>query len=700
MNLKTIMNVIIIAGGTIVMHADTKEQESLLRWSDFALEQINEQLGTAYAPGRGHWSIQANSTSFAALAVAGKKKEALQVLDYIVSNHVSSGTGKQWGESWISALAIERMMHGIELLKDDISPETQAKIKKMMIREADWLLDKYEVVAAIDNKTGKNKPESNIWNGCILHRTALMYPELPRAAEYRKKGTLFLLNGISIPSDAKSIYEYDGKALKDWHIGANFTEEMGLNHHGYMNVGYMVICLSNIAMFHFACKENGWQAPEALYHNTEKLWKLVKLLTCEDGRLWRVGGDTRVRYCYCQDYAVPMWLFAADYLKDKDAEKYLENWRKIVSNEQDYNGNGSFLGKRLTELYDASPLYYLRLEGDRAVTLSMYLKWRGLCNKKSLEDKYSECGGWYDSFHGAAVERSQKRLVSWVWEAAGKASCQMAPADSSDMLEWTWNGIGKIEGSGFRNYPRIIQKKLTKTDGGFYSSGILEWVSEGDPAEGTGPEQVEITAQEYIAAFALPDDRTMVIVQKAVKRGDGFLKTVKGVFWQMPNDIYNDSKRTYLANGKTFIVKGGDQGSKGILKLGDSVCIDGKINLELLSGGESLSLYSPGKRQVKINGDSKTYGRSGGNLYCDEICSPCKDAFSFYKDGTVLFENVFVVSLKDGEAAYEKYLKHDENKLSIELKSKKEVYLMNVEFIDKAGKEQDLCNSDFSVKSR
>ena len=86
----------------------------------------------------------------------------------------------------------------------------------------------------------------------------------------------FLLNGICLPDEAKSEKIIKGKPLSEWNVGANFFESFALNHHGYLNVGYMVICLSNIAMIHFAYKKRGLKAPEELYHNAYGLWQLIK----------------------------------------------------------------------------------------------------------------------------------------------------------------------------------------------------------------------------------------------------------------------------------------------------------------------------------------------------------------------------------------------------------------------------------------
>lgn len=608
----------------------------------------------------GHWSQQTNTTSFAAIAVLAAAPEldeaaigmsrrqllecALKLMRFSLRTHLA-GTekaldGQSWGLTWISPLCIERMMHGIEAINEHLTPEDHESLKKVLLAESDWHLDHYEIVGEIDGTKGKNRPESNIWNGCVLFRTAMMYPDAPRRKEYLEKANRFLLNGISIPADAADMTMIDGKPVKDWHVGPNFTENFGLHHHGYLNVGYMVICLSNIAMLHFSFKGRGLTAPDALYHHVPELWRLIKLCTFSDGRLWRIGGDTRLRYCYCQDYAIPMWLLMKDKYGEDIAEME-EGWLKQVAREQDGNADGSFLGTRLAEFNDKSPLYYHRLEGDRAVTVSMAAYWRSKYNNFASAPKpvvSPACGGWYDSFHGGMLEKGKRRSASWVWEAALRPAGTCIPSDSSDLAEWSWNMVGEISGLGLINYAEIKEHLDVKFSGGFRTAGRLTWHSDSHLAEG---QENEITAIENVAAFALPDDATMVVFQRAKAENLTWLKSVKGLFYNVPNDLYNGYVRNYTCDGKDMSVKGGvNQKQEKIAIYGNDVTVDHKLTISGIYGIDGLSINRPGCRQVEYFG--KTYGRAGRNLYCDQICHPDTGKQACHPD-TVLFDQGFAV---------------------------------------------------------
>ena len=107
-------------------------------------------------------------------------------------------------------------------------------------------------------------------------------------------------------------------------------------------------------MLHFNFRERGQTAPPELYHHAEDLWRIVKNFIFPDGRLLRIGGDTRARYTYCQSYAIPMWLLAADLFHDREAAQFERNFLEIMRKEQNDNGDGSFFSKRLDNIRETS----------------------------------------------------------------------------------------------------------------------------------------------------------------------------------------------------------------------------------------------------------------------------------------------------------------------------------------------------------
>jgi hypothetical protein len=583
--------------------------------------------------GHEHWAVQAQATAFGALAVADADA-ALPLLRYLLATH-TAGTrpcvnGQAWGHSWISGLALERCVHGVAALRPHLTAADGAALRAVLLSEADFLLDGYPVVAAIDAATGHNKPESNIWNGALLYRAAQCYPDAPRAARYRDKAAALLLNGISVPADADDPTPYHGRPVSAWHVGPNFTPGYGLHHHGYLNLGYMVICLSNIAMCHFNCRALGVPAPPELYHHAEALWRQVKALTFPDGRLWRIGGDTRVRYCYCQDYAVPMWALAHDLWGDPDAAAFAAGWRAQVAHEQAGNADGGFLTARLASLAGVSPLYYCRLEGDRAVTQAMGALWLPDGDAPATATP----AAWRDDFHGAAMVRG-RRLASWVWQAAERPAGTVAPADRSDLTEWGWNLAGLVRGAGCTARAEVLTAHVAPCNGGFLTSGTYRWVAGDNPAEGTGKEPVAL-ARTIVAA--LPDDATVLVLQRAVTPAPVYLTEVAGLHLQVPNDLFNGGVRTYQFGDITHEIAGTADPVAETLTIGDRLGIEGRVHVQALFGGP-LQLRRPGTRRVNLHHHVPlAFSGVGASLYCDTVCLPYAAGLAFHAAGDTLYD--------------------------------------------------------------
>jgi hypothetical protein len=609
-----------------------------------------------------HWAIQANATAFTAFAClaadpntdsarTGMGRDelldtALGMLRFTVRGHLAGAgacaDGQRWGHSWISALCQERMQHGIEAIAQALDPRDLDGLRAMTLSEADWLLDNHPIAAALTGP--ENRPESNLWNGALLCRAATLYPDAPRAADYVERAHGFLLNAISVPADALSETVLAGRPLKEWHRGANFFDSYACNHHGYLNVGYIGITLSNIAMLHFFFRGLGQPAPESLYHHVDEVWPLFKACTFPDGRLLRIGGDTRVRYCYCQDYAIPIWLMLRDRLGDTDTEAFESGWLAQVAREQAENPDGAFLGRRLAAMARISPLYYTRLEGDRAVTLAMGACWRRRFAEfadRPIEAPVRPVSQWHDAYHGACLVRGPQRLVSWVWGAAEPPQGLCLPPDGSDLAEWRQNLAGRVAGLGMINGATVLRHAETPFSGGFVTSGRLRWKSEKLYAE--GEPDVE-TAVEDLAVAALPDGVTLLGLQRCGTLQRVLLAEVKGLLLSIPNDVQNGFQRTYASGAATVRFRGGDGKPAAWTAPESWLSVDQRLGVVSLYGGP-LTVLHPADARITIKAypwQAHTHV-AGGFLFVDQVCLVCRDAPGSYDRGKVLFDLGFAV---------------------------------------------------------
>ena len=651
--------------------------DSLLKWIGASREYLVEVDASRniwyYGTGDSVWGINTLDKALAAYTIASEYDEfdpeiagmsraearhiAHGMLRYAVETHLVGSLfltdGRKWGHTWISSLAFERIMHAVDILLPEAEKDVQDLFRKVQISECDWLCDEYEIVAErfnIIDKTGfiadygktnnRNKPESNAWNGSVLYRTAMMYPDAPRAEEYRKRGAKFFANAISVASDAQNQTVYEGETVADLFVGDNFFESYALDHHGYLNLGYAALTLSNVAMAHYAFRFRGLETPPAVFHHAKELWRYIKTCTFTDGTLCRVGGDARTRYCYCQDFMVPVLIFAKDVLRDPDAESMERAWMEKICYEQSLSGDGSYLAERCPALKEDSPLYYTRLESDRALAFSIGYQWNRLLGDTPEPDA-AEAGFipvLSEDYHGFAMGRSDKRMVSWCWRGAEGPTGLCVPPDHSDQAEYRHNMFPEIcSNSQVSELLKECEHSVALFDGGFLTIGRGENYALRFHAEAEADKHV---ADVFIAAAALPDDAGMIVMQYAKNLHRAWLKSVKPGYLLVQNDIFNNkNRRLTYENGVKLLLTGG--GDDALWDSGSTwMNFDDSLGVALCYGAPSLSLYRPSKRQIGISGRSFREEM----LYAEEVCLGAKTRSFWAAEGEIIVDAAFATA--------------------------------------------------------
>jgi hypothetical protein len=592
---------------------------------------------TYYGDGTNGWGTQTNQKALAALAAlatlpGGEPKwipTALAMLRYsleshlVGSYHLSDGEDMKWGHTWISPLGVERMMFGVDLLLPYMTEDDRALLRRMLISEADWHLTDWPVRAGL---VDWNFPESNMWNGALLLRTASLYPDCPNAAAYVDRGTDFLVNAVSVPSTSQEKTVYEGKTAAERFVGANFFESYATDHHHYMNVGYMVITLSNASMLYFHYRTRGLPVPPVLLHNLERLWQLVKSFLYEDGRLLRIGGDTRIRYCYCQDYLLQTLNMAAD-LWGEETDGWERGWIGQLMKERTYNGDGSFLSRRAEIFVERSPLYYTRLESDRASCIAFSAVHRHLFSD------FAEPAGrreippltvWSDAYHGSYLVREPGRYAAFTWRGAEGPSALCLPPEDSSLAEWKLNLTGAVTGNGSEENANMLS-----FGGRSFIGGFLTWGSYVSHTRGLLEEQIreEDTVRTQLVCAALPDGKTMIVMQYARAVKNCHITSASPLHLNIPNDVFNGFSRTYTE-------------SEG------RVTVDGRMTVIPAYGGR-LKILRPPYRQIGIRASQWVYP-TRGFLHADEISMDPIETPVFLAAGQIAFDIGAAVTLSRG----------------------------------------------------
>ncbi len=645
------------------MLATGKRALRLLEQWAIAAEQYWHSAGDGsmgcYGPGYKHWGVQSNWIYAGVMATlasqAGKSRKkryldrALSSLRFALATHVSSGRpgndGTCWGNTWISMLGIERAMHGLDGIRDEIPTSDQEALRRVLTSEADWLLrhasrGRWEGVAAgLWHSSGCNNPESNIWSGCLLWRVAGLYPDEPEAAAWKERAHQFLINGVSVAADAENHAIVAGLPVSRRHVGANFFPCYALDHHGYMNVGYMAICMSNAAMLHFDLRRANMEAPESLYHHQGDLWQVLRRMIFDDGRLARIGGDSRVRYAYCQEYLLVSLLFAADCLKDPHALGLAETQLSLIEHEAE-GGGGLFYSPRLASLRRRNPHYYTRLEADRACALAMLVNYLPLVrspSKPTLSFGESVAGGWEQATHGAVIHRSRQRFSSFAWRAHGLAQALCLPGGESSMAEWSFNLSPVVrmlgdDGSDPFAHRRLESFHISSFEGGFVTCGAVREGVNVHIDEGACCTDQALT---WIAFAALPDGMTCLCLQYVAAADDRlvYLAELKDMHLVVPNDIFNLSRRTlYWPAGQTVLTSPPECDEVRAYN-GSWLNIDNKLAVIALHGADRILVDRSAQRRA---------GRYQ-SLFTEEICLQVRRELAQCRPGEVLSDVGFAV---------------------------------------------------------
>jgi len=642
-----------------------------------------------YGTGYDAWGVQTNQKYVSALAVLGTLGEqtrlvppdvcrrardrALAALRFSLWSHVSGDgactDGTQWGHTWISGLGIERMMHGVYLLEPDMDDDDRAALRRVLASEADWIIEGYHrgthrgVVGDVWNQTGRNAPESNLWNGALLWRTSVTYPDHPHATAWQQEAHRFLVNAVSVPADAADDHLIAGRPTREWHAGANFFPSYALDHHGYLNVGYMFICLSNAAMLHFGMRRLGLPAPDSLYHHQADLWRVSRRLLFGDGRLARVGGDSRVRYTYCQEYVLPSLLYAADALAEPFAGAVLAEQLDWIEQEAAFNGagnplqQGSFYGRRLQTLAEQSPYYYTRLESDRACALGMVLAFLEQVPEEKLGLGLERSGGpdpgpaprrgfeatvagtWCEPAHGVVLHRCPSRVASFSWRAHGLAQGMCQPPDDGHLAEWSHNlcGLARFQGDdgviegGQTRHRRLLRQEVQPFESGFATWGAIAEGVDLQIAEGWHADR---SATHQVAFVALPDGHTVVGLQFCQTDAHRtYASEVKGLHLNLPNDLFNGFRRQIWTEGGVMTLRAPAEAECVVSLKSSWACIEGRVGVARLYGDESLVVHRVPSRR----------GGKYASLYVDQICLGCTIGVRALNPGTVIIDCGWVV---------------------------------------------------------
>jgi hypothetical protein len=250
---------------------------------------------------------------------------------------------------------------------------------------------------------------------------------------------------------------------------------------------------------------------------------------------------------------------------------------------------------------------------------------------------------WSDQFHGACMVRGTGRVASWVWEAAEKPQGLCLPPDHSSMAEWRQNLAGHVAGLGLVNEALVCRHTEHTFTGGFATAGRMKVRTRQHVAEGEHDHDV---ACVDLAFAALPDDATVVGLQRALAPCRVFLRSVKGLYLQIPNDLFNGSTRVLAGPFGSRELPSCPGFRQEISCGGRWLTVDDCLSVLAIYGGDELTVVRPAYRQVTVrsHGWQEHTDRMAGSLYAEEIClGATADRIASYDERQPLFDIAFAV---------------------------------------------------------
>jgi hypothetical protein len=205
-------------------------------------------------------------------------RKATAAIRYATATH-KTGTqkcpdGKQWGNSWQSAMWAGTLGFGAWLLWDQLAPDLRNGVQRVLASESDrFLAGKPPGGEWLDTKA-----EENGWNLICISLTANMFPDHPHAAAWNKKAIEYMMNTLSAPQDFQDTGMVDGRAAKDWFSAANVHPDFTLENHGFFHPAYVACSsyfLTQSAMHYTYAKR---PIPQAATHHLMDTWRMLQTL--------------------------------------------------------------------------------------------------------------------------------------------------------------------------------------------------------------------------------------------------------------------------------------------------------------------------------------------------------------------------------------------------------------------------------------
>ncbi|MCC7474351.1 MAG: hypothetical protein IT425_03055 [Pirellulales bacterium] len=217
--------------------------------------------------------------------VAGENNSA-------ASKEKHSGGGRKtppvlaWGDHWQSAHWSSHIAMAAWLQWEELDPETQQQVLRMVIHESNrFLLPDYKPHLWANREKvltpGDTGAEENAWNATILQIAVAMMPRHPMAQRWKESASSLMIHAYATRKDMDDLTTLvDGKPVGRWLQGYNAREDYAVENHGLVHPDYcscfglsMRSYLTQSLAREPVPQAAAFNAPHVYHMLTEKRWE-------------------------------------------------------------------------------------------------------------------------------------------------------------------------------------------------------------------------------------------------------------------------------------------------------------------------------------------------------------------------------------------------------------------------------------------
>jgi len=494
---------------------------------------------------------------------------ALAGVRYAAMSHIT-GTGKcidgkQWGRSWQSTMWAANMGFAAWILRDEIDPDLRASVERVIAFEADRFLNGRPGAA----RRGDTKAEENGWDQILISLAPNMLPDHPNAPKWREKSIEWMMNTISAPGDATDSTVVDGRAVRDWFVGANTHPDFTLENHGFFHPSYTMVSPAEVgqgALFYAYAAQPIPQA--AGHHLLDNWWAMQEFMQPSgewifpQGMDWELHSDSHLHYL--------AWL--AIYGRDPLAALMEKRVAQNMRGQQRIYGTGRLAGP-------ASSLGYARdcIQTERTAYALLYHKYIGspADDPVAAQRTWRALNGVRRHFNTDLItHRTGSKFASFSWKNSIMGEIVPMGPDHADNPHFTTPITSGFVGSFTIADPsakglKVVERSWRRLPNGFETRGTLS-INGG------------FLRQDIV--FASVGERAVVYLDRVTAVKDVRIEQEIGCPVGIQNDELTGDRRTLSYQGGSQIVTGPNT-DQTIRIPGEWANVDGRLGVIAPNGG-------------------------------------------------------------------------------------------------------------------